>query len=206
MPLKALRPERALVKLRQSVRHFAAKQALTAPVIGPRARGWLVDLHVRIFAGRADPERREERRPRLEAFFDATMDAYVAALEAGYPEAEAREITHIQANLDFANHGWAEMLEIPPDELDAHLERYAEFFEAHGIGRDDPLGRFRSGPLPDAPATPGALEGGSAPRAVGGYADGAYVETADGEVVAGGTAEPEDIDPATVLDMEDRAE
>ncbi|NIS31524.1 MAG: hypothetical protein GWN07_14240, partial [Actinobacteria bacterium] len=131
------------MKLRQSVRHFAAKQALTAPVIGPRARDWLVDLHVRIFGERADADHREERRPRLEAFFDATMDAYVAALEAGYPEAEAREITHIQANFDFSNHGWTEMMEIPVDELDAHLERYAKFFEAHGIGRDDPLGEFR---------------------------------------------------------------
>lgn len=191
------------MKLRQSVRHFAAKQALTAPVIGPRARDWLVDLHVRIFGDRADPEHREARRPRLEAFFDCTMDAYVAALEAGYPEAEAREITHVQANLDFANHGWTEMLEIPLDELDAHLERYAEFFDAHGIDRDDPLGEFRTTELPDAPATPERLEDGEAPRAEGGYADDAYVETPDGEVTPGGTDEPDDVDPAAVLGFDD---
>jgi hypothetical protein len=193
------------VKLRQSVRHFAAKQALTAPVIGPRARDWLVDLHVRIFADRADDEHRAARRPRLEAFFDCTMDAYVAALEWGYPEAEAREITHIQANLDFANHGWTEMLEIPLDELDAHLERYANFFDAHGIDRDDPLGEFRTRELPDAPATPERLKDGEAPRAEGGYADDAYVETPDGEVTSGGADEPDEVDPATVLGLDDES-
>jgi len=74
----------------------------------------------------------------LAAFFDGTMDASVAALVAGYPAAKAREITHVEATLDFANHGWTEMLEIPLDELDTHLERYAAFFEDHGITRDDP--------------------------------------------------------------------
>jgi hypothetical protein len=190
------------VKLRQSIRHFAAKQALTAPVLGPRARDWLVDLHVRIFADRADPEHRVARQDRLDAFFDCTMDAYVAALEAGYPEAEAREITHIQANLDFANHGWTEMLEIPLEELDAHLERYAAFFDAHGIDRDDPLGDFRTRELPDAPATPERLDDGEAPRAEGGYADDAYVETPDGEVRPGGTAEPDDVDSTAVLGLD----
>jgi hypothetical protein len=91
------------------------------------------------------------------------MDAYVAALEAGYPEAEAREITHIQANLDFATHGWTKMLKIPIDELDAHLERYAEFFDAHGISGDDPLGAFRTSELPEAPAKPDRLEDGEPP-------------------------------------------
>jgi hypothetical protein len=193
------------VKLRQSIRHFAAKQALTAPVLGPRARDWLVDLHVRIFADRADPAHRAARRPRLEAFFDGTMDAYVAALEAGYPEAEAREITHIQANLDFANHGWTEMLEIPLDELDAHLERYADFFDAHGIGRADPLGDFRTRELPDAPSTLDRLEDGEAPRAEGGYADDAYVQTPDGEVTPGGSDEPDEVDPTDVLGLDDES-
>ena len=197
------------MKLRQSIRHFAAKQALTMPVVGPRARDWLVDLHVRVFGDRADPDHREDRRPRLEAFFACTMDAYVAALEAGHPEAEAREITHVMANVDFAAHGWTEMLEIPLEELDAHLERYADFFAAHGIGRDDPLGEFRPDPLPDAPATPERLEDGEAPRAEGGYADGAYVETADGEVVPADERTPgddgleADADPAAVLGLDD---
>ena len=190
------------MKLRQSIRHFAAKQALTMPVVGPRAVDWLVDLHVRLFVDRADPAHREARRPRLEAFFDCTMDAYVAALEAGYPEAEAREITHVQANLDFAAHGWTEMLEIPVDELDAHLERYADFFEAHGVDRGDPLGDFRTREIPEAPATLERLEDGEAPRAEAGYADAAYVETPDGEVVEGGVEEPEDADPEAVLGLD----
>jgi hypothetical protein len=55
------------------------------------------------------------------------------------------------------------MLKIPLDELDAHLERYAEFFDAHGISGDDPLGAFRTGESPEAPATPDRLEDGEAP-------------------------------------------
>lgn len=66
------------------------------------------------------------------------MDASVAALEAGYPAAKAHEITHIQVTLNFAKHGWTEMLETPLDEFDTHLDRYAAFFEDHGIARDDP--------------------------------------------------------------------
>ncbi|MFB6354063.1 MAG: DUF6149 family protein [Halobacteriales archaeon] len=190
------------MKLRQSVRHVAAKRALTLPVLGERVRDWLVDLHVRVFAGRADPEHREARRPRLEAFFDAAMDAYVAALEAGYPEAEAREITHVQANLDFANHGWTEMLEFPLAELDAHIERYADFFDAHGVTRDDPLGDFRTGEVPDAPATPAKLENPESPHAEGGYADDTYVET-DGEV--GRAAGPGEVDPREVLGLDDES-
>ncbi|MFB6161291.1 MAG: DUF6149 family protein, partial [Haloferacaceae archaeon] len=91
------------MKIRQNVRHWASKQALTTPVIGAKVESWLVDLHTRVFLDRADPDRRDEREPHLDAFFDCTMDAYVAALEAGYPEAEAREITHVQANFDFYN-------------------------------------------------------------------------------------------------------
>lgn len=33
-----------------------------------------------------------------------------------------------------------DILEIPLDELDVHLECYADFFEAHSITREDPLG------------------------------------------------------------------
>lgn len=185
------------MKIRQNVRHWAAKKALTAPVVGPVANEKLVDLHVRIFSEKADEDRREERTDRLEAFFDATMDAYVAALEAGYPEAKAREITHVQANFDFYNHGWTEMMEIPIDELEAHYDRYAEFFERHGITIDDPLGDFRpERGLPSAPSTPEKLDDPEHPHAEGGFADDVYVETGDGELIVGGDiAEPEDVDP-----------
>lgn len=85
------------MKIRQNIRHWAAKKALTTPVVGDVANDKLVDLHTSIFLNKADEDRREERRAHLDSFFDATMDTYVAALEAGFPEAEAREITHVQA-------------------------------------------------------------------------------------------------------------
>ncbi len=183
------------MKLRQNIRHFAAKQALTAPVIGEIANDKLVDLHTKIFVEKADEEYRDERRDHLDAFFDCTMDTYVAALEAGYPEAEAREITHIQANFDFYNHGWTEMMEFPADELEDHYERYGKFFEAHGITIDDPLGEFRTQEIPDAPSTPQKLDDPEHPHAEGGFADDVYVEGPDGELRVGGQEEPEDVDP-----------
>ena len=67
------------MKIRQNVRHWAAKKALTAPVIGDIANDKLVDLHTGIFLDKADETRREERREHLDEFFDATMDTYVAA-------------------------------------------------------------------------------------------------------------------------------
>jgi hypothetical protein len=183
------------MKIRQNVRHWAAKRALTTPVVGDIVRETLVDLHTGVFLDRADPGAdRETRRPYLDAFFDCTMDTYVAALEAGYPEAEAREITHVQANFDFFNHGWTEMMEYPAAEIEDHYERYREFFEARGITIDDPLGEFRTREVPAAPSTPEKLDRPEHPHAEGGFADDVYVEDADGEVVVGGHAEPRDVD------------
>jgi hypothetical protein len=182
------------MKIRQNVRHFAAKQALTLPVVGEKVNDRLVGMHTDIFAGKADPDRREERRDHLDDFFDATMDTYVAALEDGYPEAEAREITHVQANFDFYNHGWTEMMEFPSDELGDHYDRYSEFFERYGIAIEDPLGQFTPADgVADAPSTPEKLDDPEHPYAVGGFADDVYVETADGELVVGGEEEPEDV-------------
>ena len=192
------------MKLRQNVRHWAAKKALTTPVVGDVAAEKLVDLHVRIFLGKADEDRREERRDHLEDFFDATMDAYVAALEAGYTEAEAREITHVQANFDFFNHGWTEMMEIPGDELEPHYRRYEEFFAEHGITIDDPLGEFRPADgVAEAPETPEKLERPEYENAIAGFADDVYVETGDGETVVGGTDEPDDVDPTETPGVDD---
>ena len=192
------------MKLRQNVRHWAAKQALTLPVVGEKVNDRLVDLHTNVFAGKADPERADERRDHLDDFFDATMDTYVAALEDGFPEAEAREITHVQANFDFYNHGWTEMMEFPVDELQAHYDRYEEFFGKHGITISDPLGSFRpAGGVAEAPSTPEKLEDPEHPHAVGGFADDAYVETEDGELVVGGQAEPEDVDPSNAPGVEE---
>ena len=185
------------MKLRQNVKHFAAKQALTLPVVGEKVNDRLVNLHTNVFAEKADADRADERRAHLDDFFDATMDTYVAALEAGFPEAEAREITHVQANFDFYNHGWTEMMEFPSDELQAHYDRYEDFFGKYGITISDPLGEFRPrGGITEAPSTPEKLDDPDHPHAVGGFADDAYVETADGELVVGGQEEPEDVDPS----------
>jgi len=183
------------MKLRQNARHWAFKAALTAPLLGSYARGKLVDLHTGVFLDKADPDHREERREHLDGLFDATTDTYLDALGAGFPEAEAREITHVQANFDFYNHGWTEMMEIPIEELEPHYERYREFFEAHGVTIDDPLGEYAPpGGLPAAPATPERLDDPQHPHAEGGFADSAYVETDDGELVIGGRDEPATVD------------
>jgi len=193
------------MKIRQNIRHWAAKKALTTPVLGDVANDKLVDLHTSIFLNKADEDRREERRDHLDSFFDATMDTYVAALEAGFPEAEAREITHVQANFDFFNHGWTEMMEIPGDELEQHYRRYESFFSEHGITIDDPLGEFvPPGGVVDAPETPERLETPEYENALAGFADDVYVETDDGETVVGGeTEEPEEVDPSAAPGLDD---
>jgi len=183
------------VKLQQNVRHLASRKALETPGVRAVARRGLVRLHVRVFLARADEDRREERRAHLEALFDATVDAYLAALQAGYSEAEAREMTHVQANLEFYNHGWTEMMEFPVEEVETHHERFADFFDAHGVTVADPLGAFRPpGGIPDAPPTYERLDAPDHPHAEGGYADDTYVE-ADGEVRRG---DREDVDPDAV--------
>ena len=185
------------MKIRQNIRHWAAKNALTAPVIGDIANDKLVDLHTDIFLGKAAAESREARKAHLDDFFDATMDTYVAALEAGYPEAEAREITHIQANFDFFNHGWTEMMEIPAEEFEDHFRRYETFFKRYGISVDDPLGEFRpASGIADAPKTPEKRDQPAYENAIAGFADDVYIEDSEGEVRAGGdTDEPADVDP-----------
>ncbi|WP_439027303.1 DUF6149 family protein [Haloarchaeobius sp. DT45] len=194
------------MKIRQNVKHFAFKTALTAPVISDVANEKLVDMHTGIFLKKADEEHREERREHLDDFFDATMDTYVAALDH-MPEAEAREITHIQANFDFFNHGWTEMMEFPTDELDQHYDRYESFFQAYDITIDDPLGAFHpEDGVADAPSTPEKLDDPVHPYAEGGFADDVYVETADGEVVVGGQEEPEDVDISEAPGMVDAVE
>jgi hypothetical protein len=191
------------MKIRQNIRHFAAKKALTMPVVGDIATEKLVDLHVRVFGEKADPAHREEREPHMETFFDLTFDTYVAALESGFSEAEAREITHVQANFDFYNHGWTEMMEFPADELEDHYERYEEFFRRYDIDIADPLGDFRTREVPEAPSTPEKLDDPEHPHAVGGFADDVYVENEAGEVVVGGQEEPEDVNVSAAPGVRD---
>ncbi|MFB6218909.1 MAG: DUF6149 family protein [Halobacteriaceae archaeon] len=183
------------MKIRQTVRHFAARKALELPVVGDAVHDRLVALHTRVFLDRAPEADREDRRAHLEAFFDGSMAMYLAALREGYTEAEAREITHVAANFDFYRHGWTEMMEFPADEVEAHYERYREFFERHGVSISTPLGAFAPAEgLPDAPATPGKLDDPDHPNAVEGYADDVYVEDAAGDIERGGQAVPGDVD------------
>jgi len=189
------------MKLRQNAKHFAYQKALETPGVRSVANAGLVKLHTRIFTGKADPAHAEDRRDHLDGFFDATMDTYLRALQDGYSEAEAREITHIQANFDFYNHGWTEMMEFPADELEAHYDRYREFFERWDITIDEPLGQFAPPEgVPEAPSTPERLEDPEHPHAEGGFADDVYVKTADGDLVIGGQDEPEDVDVSEVVE------
>ncbi|GAD51783.1 hypothetical protein MBEHAL_0543 [Halarchaeum acidiphilum MH1-52-1] len=183
------------MKLRQNVSHFAARKALELPGVGDLVHEKLVDIHVSVFSGWADPEYREERIPHLEAFFDASTEMYLTALQEGCDEATAREITHIVGTFDFYDHGWAEMMEFPPAEVDAHYERHRDFFERHGITVEDPLGEFAPADgLPAATATPERLEDGDFPHATGGFADDVYVEDGDGETTRGSQDAPNDVD------------
>ncbi|ADB62168.1 hypothetical protein Htur_3304 [Haloterrigena turkmenica DSM 5511] len=192
------------MKLRQNAKHFAYRKALETPGVRSVANAGLVRLHTKIFTGKADPAHAEERTAHLDGLFDATMDTYLRALQAGFSEAEAREITHIQANFDFYNHGWTEMMEIPVDELEAHYERYGDFFERWDITIDDPLGQFEPPEgIPEAPSTPERLDEPEHPHAEGGFADDVYVETEDGDLVVGSQDEPDDVDVSNAVDLED---
>jgi len=199
------RNERGDMKIYQDPRHWASKKALTTPGVEEVARYGLVKMHTKIFLDKAEEGRREERRDHLDGFFAATMDTYVAALESEYAEAEAREITHVQANFEFFNHGWTEMMEIPGDELEAHYRRYGSFFERYGITIDDPLGAFEPEEgVPAAPKTLGKLETPEYEDAIEGFADDVYVLTEDGETVVGGDTEAPDLaDPKPPSDADD---
>jgi len=184
------------MKLRQNIRHFASRKALEVPGLRGVVHDKLVDLHTSIFLDKAPADRRDERKTHLDGFFDATIDMYLTALQAGYTEAKAREITHVVANFDFYNHGWAEMMEFPADELGDHYDRYAAFFDEHGVSIDDPLGEFRPADgVPDAPATPEKLDDAEFQNAAAGYEDDVYVETGSGDVERGGAENPDDVDP-----------
>ena len=193
------------MKIVQNPRHWASKKALTTPVVRGVVTYALVKMHTRIFLRKTAEPNREPRRDHLDSLFEATMDSYLAALEGGYTEAEAREITHVQANFDFFNHGWTEMMEIPGDELEAHYRRYEAFFVEHGITIDDPLGSFGPpGGLASAPATPEKLDAPEYENAIAGFADDVYVETPDGRTVAGGdTDEPDAVDPSDAPGVDD---
>lgn len=178
------------MRIRQTMRHMAARAALEMPFVRDKVHDKLVELHTRVFLDRAPEDQREARREHLDAFFDRTLHIYLEALRGGYNEAGAREITHILANLHFRNMGWTEMMEFPVDETEANYERYREFFEIHGITEQRPLGDWTPDQgLPPAPATPEKLDDPDQAYAEAGYADDLYVEDETGELQ---TADPRD--------------
>ena len=170
------------MRLYQTWRNYAAQLVLErdVPVVSARVRSWLVDLHADFFADHSEQDA-EGRRPLFEALFDTTIDVYLQALREGYPEAQAREITHIQAAWTFIDHGWGELLEFPPEESTAYYERYADFFDRHGCSPEAPLGEFAPRGLPDAPETPERLND-DYPLAEPGLDDGVYVVSEETEV------------------------
>jgi hypothetical protein len=95
------------------------------------------------------------------------------------------------------------MMEFPADELEAHYDRYREFFERYDITIDDPLGDFRTRTVPSAPSTPEKLDAPEHPHAEGGFADDVYVEDAEGELRIGGREEPDDVDVDAAPGLQD---
>lgn len=163
------------MRLHQTWKNFVSAVVLqrNVPFVTAWVRDWLVEVHTDFFVEHSERSG-EARRPHLQALFEVALDAYLAALDEGYPEAAAREITHIQASWDFQNHGWGDLVEFPPDERDAYYERYRDFFERHGATPANPFGRFAPAGLPDAPTTPGRMDG-EYPLAQPGLTDDVYV-------------------------------
>lgn len=173
-----------------------AKRVLTESGFGGAPRRRLVSIHVDVFTDLSAPGRAGERRDHFEALFDALVDGYRAGLMEGKPEAGARECVHIMANLDFWAHGWMELMEFPAAELGPHLDRRRDFFDAHGVTRETPLGEFRPVPFPDAPATPARRDDPTYPNAEAGYADDVYVRDGQDEIHAGADRPEPDLGPA----------
>lgn len=164
------------MRLVQTWKDYVAQVVLEAdlPAVTPLFRRRLVAIHTDFFVERSERDG-EARREHLRAVFDAVIDVYLRALAEGYPEAQAREITHIQVSWDFLAHGWADLAEFPAGEREAYYERYAGFYDRHGCSPAEPLGEFApDGGLPEAPATPDRLEG-EYPLAAPGLTDGVYV-------------------------------
>jgi hypothetical protein len=165
------------VRLYQTWKNYVAHVGLGVPGVRQLVRKRIVDYHTAFFVEQSARDG-EAREPHLRALFDASVDVYERALAEGYPEAQAREITHIQATLDFHEHGWAELMEFPPGEIQTHFDRYRRFFERHDCTIEDPLGEFAPEyGLPYAPETPDALDDSEFPFAESGLADDVYVPT-----------------------------
>lgn len=175
-------PLEPVVKLSQTWRNYVCHVALDAgiPLVTPMVRRYIVRVHTEYYVEASERDA-EARRSLFDAFFDVSVDVYLRALKEGYPESQAREITHVTASWIFGNHGWGELVEYPPSERDAYHTRYSGFFERHGMAPDAPLGEFSpEDGLPDAPETPDRT--GDLPMASPGLTDGVYVDADEDEL------------------------
>jgi len=171
------------MRIFQTWRDYLAQVLLVrdVPALTPLVRRRLVSFHVDAYLELAERDA-DAREPRLRALFDAVMDAYVRASKEGYPEIEAREITHVMGNWEFIQRGWGEFLEFPPREAEAYYRRYQGFYDRHGCSPETPLGEFASKDgLPSAPDTPERLNG-EYPLAEPGLADEVYAIADDLDV------------------------
>lgn len=183
------------MRIFQTWRDYLAQTLLVGdpPVLGRLARRWIVNLHVDTYVEFSERDA-AAREPHFRALFDTAVDVYVRASKEGYPEAQAREITHVQGTWDFIDHGWGELVEFPPAEADAYYDRYREFYDRYGCSPDDPFGEFAPpGGLPAAPETD-RLER-PYPLAEPGLADDVYVLAPDlGRRIPGGDAPKGELD------------
>lgn len=164
------------MRIYQSWRDYLAQIVLVKepPVLSRLLRRRLVTYHTDFYVEQSERDA-DARRPRFRATFEAALDAYVRATEEGYPEAQAREITHTMATWDFLNHGWGELIEFPPEEATAYYERYRGFYDRHGCSPESPFGEFAPDDgLPSTPETPDRLNG-DYPLAEPGLAGEVYV-------------------------------
>lgn len=171
------------MRLFQTWKNYVAQVLLErdVPLVTELVREWIVDVHTDFFVEHSETDA-ERRRERFDAIFDASIDVYLRALAEGYPEAKAREITHIQGSFEFQNLGWGELIEFPPDEREAYHERYEEFFDRYCCSPDRPFGEFTPpGGFPDAPSTPERMNG-DYPLADPGLTDDVYVLTEEVDV------------------------
>lgn len=149
------------MRILQTWRDYAAQVVLLSdlPVVPTYVRGKLVDLHTERYLEFSERDA-AEREPRLRAVFASAVDAYVRASKEGYPEIQAREITHIMGNWEFIRQGWGELIEFPPRERETYYDRYSGFYDRHGCRPASPFGEFLPpGGFPPAPSTPGRLNG-----------------------------------------------
>ncbi|MFB6253954.1 MAG: DUF6149 family protein [Halobacteriaceae archaeon] len=168
------------MRLYQTWKDYLTQIILThnIPLLSRLIRWYIINLHVKYFIEHSE-QHATARKQFLDTLFDTALDVYVRASHEGYPEAQAREITHIQATWLFIQKGWGELIEYPPEETEQYYTRYQEFYDRYNCSPTDPFGDFTPpNGFPSAPDTPDRMNG-SYPLAEPGLTDDIYVLTDD---------------------------